>query len=55
LGGQHPYLASSSSLVAYLVRRVGENGGNAAIIKRLGDGEVVHGIEENLIGAAARS
>lgn len=46
---QHPYLASSSSLVAYLVPEWAQNGGNAAIVKRLGDGEVIHGIEENLI------
>jgi len=46
---EHPYLASQSSLVAYLVPEWAQNGGNVAIIKRLGDGEVVHGIEENLI------
>jgi N-acyl-D-amino-acid deacylase len=45
---QHPYLASQSSLVAYLVPEWAQNGGNPAIIKRLGDGEVIHGIEENL-------
>lgn len=45
---QHPYLASSSSLVAYLVPEWAQSGGSVAILKRLGDGEVVHGIEENL-------
>jgi N-acyl-D-amino-acid deacylase len=46
---QHPYLASSSSLVAYLVPEWAQSGGTPAILKRLADGEVVHGIEENLI------
>ncbi len=45
---QHPYLASSSSLVAYLVPEWAQNGGNQAIIGRLGNTEVVKGIEENL-------
>ncbi len=45
---QHPYLASSSSLVAYLVPEWAQNGGTPAILQRLADGEVVHGIEENL-------
>jgi N-acyl-D-amino-acid deacylase len=46
---QHPYLASQSSLVAYLVPEWAQNGGNPAIIKRLGDGEVISGIEQNLV------
>jgi N-acyl-D-amino-acid deacylase len=46
---QHPYLASQSSLMAYLVPEWAQSGGNAAIIKRLGDGEVISGIEQNLV------
>ena len=46
---QHPYLASSSSLVAYLVPEGLQNGGNPAILSRMGSAEMVNGIEGNLI------
>lgn len=46
---QHPYLASQSSLVAYLVPEWAQNGGTPEILKRLSEGEVVSGIEQNLL------
>ena len=46
---QHPYLASSSSLVAYLVPEALQNGGTPQILTRMGSAEMVNGIEQNLI------
>lgn len=45
---QHPYLASSSSLMAYLIPQWGQDGGPTAILGRLGDPEMITGIEANL-------
>ena len=46
---QHPYLASQSSLVAYLVPEALQNGGTPQILTRMGSAEMVNGIEQNLI------
>lgn len=45
---QHPYLASSSSLMAYLVPQWAQDGGLPSILGRLNDPEMITGVEENL-------
>jgi len=45
---QHPYLASSSSLMAYLVPQWAQDGGPTAILGRLNDPEMITGVEANL-------
>jgi N-acyl-D-amino-acid deacylase len=46
---QYPYLASSSSMSAYLIPEWAQTGGTGAILSRLGNTEVMKGIDENLV------